>query len=120
MLRHGPNAIIASDILARTALTRTVGNTRAVSTPMIMITPMSSRMVNPAWFLVLRIISRFDLTLTAEPALGLQVGRKRRARSPAVRQTADINYETGRIPGQENLRRRRTQAHLRQKLTQRV
>src|SRR5712692_3372157 len=109
MLRHGPNAIIASDILARTALARTVGNTSAVSTPMIMTTPMTSMIVNPAWLLVLRIglqFSRFDLTLAGEPAPGLHPDRKRHARFPAVQQTSDINYETGRIPRQENATRR--------------
>src|SRR6266581_4333525 len=53
---QGVNARIASDILARTALALTFGRTMAASTPMIMITIMSSTIVNPACrLLVLRI-----------------------------------------------------------------
>src|SRR2546430_4635604 len=53
---QGLNAIIASDILARIEFALTPGKTRAASTPMIMITIMSSTMVNPACrLLVLRI-----------------------------------------------------------------
>src|SRR6266849_1951809 len=44
---QGLNARIASDILARTALALTPGKTRAASTPMTMITIMSSTMVYP-------------------------------------------------------------------------
>jgi hypothetical protein len=53
---QGLNARIASDILARIEFALTPGKTRAASTPMIMITIMSSTMVNPACrLLVLRI-----------------------------------------------------------------
>src|SRR5438445_579853 len=53
---QGLSARIASDILARTALLLMPGKTMEASTPMIMITIMSSTIVNPAWrLLVLRI-----------------------------------------------------------------
>jgi len=56
MFLQGLSARIASDILARTALLLMVGKTMAASTPMIIITIMSSTIVNPAWrLLVLRI-----------------------------------------------------------------
>ena len=66
---QGLNARIASDILARIEFALTPGKTRAASTPMIMITIMSSTIVNPACrLLVLRIwltVSRWMTGLTA-------------------------------------------------------
>jgi hypothetical protein len=57
------------------------------------------------------------LTSAGEPAPGLQLGRKRHARLPAVQQASDINYQTGRIPVQENPGRHNARARFRQKLT---
>jgi len=62
---QGLNARIASDILARTALVLMPGKTMAASTPMTMITIMSSTIVNPACRLL---VVRMWLTLSCYAA----------------------------------------------------
>src|SRR2546425_229828 len=78
---QGLNARIASDILARTALALTPGKTRAVSTPMIMITIMSSTMVYPVCrLLVLRMWLSCWILRSKSAQNDRDWGRKHRAR----------------------------------------
>src|SRR5712691_12377236 len=70
MFLQGLSARIASDILARIALDLTPGKTRAASTPMIIITIMSSTIVNPACLLL---VLRMWLTVSCRISEG-QVG----------------------------------------------